>query len=212
MPVIQQTPVGPSTTTIISPTTTKLPVQINIKNTSNFAGNLTGFTIMHKDAAGNQHALSQTISNTKFKIYPASAKKILPVEFNLKASSGTFFIGTSAIFINGQQISTLYKNQPWNRAITDAIYVTSKDGTTWTLDIKAMNNAYQKLSKPNESAPKSTSKKITSITKDLTVSLIEHEQKKPLEKVMQTVPKISQAAKASEKAVATTSVTKPTMQ
>lgn len=160
--------------------TIKLPITINVKNTSNFSGKLTGFTIIHKDKNGNNHLLSQTIPNTKFIIPPASAKKTLPIEFKLKAAAGTFFVGTSAVFINDQEISTIYKKQPWNRGITDAIYVTSKNGSNWKLDIKAMNAAYQKLS-TSTNAPASVKNKVTPTTKAAAIPVMqEHKKTKKL--------------------------------
>ena len=205
-PAPQQTtmpPVGPiqSSTpatiikTNISPTT-KMPFQINIKNTSNYQGTLTGFKILHVHKESNISHES-VASGLKYTIKTAAASKdevSLTIGLDLTTTTKAFIAGPSEISINNKPISV-------KPSLTATIYVTTTDGKNWQLDTKAMQEAQKKLSTPTPATPSAA--KITEITKAAVVPLIEPETQLT---TTVTMPAKSMASNAATKALATTKV------
>ena len=98
--------------------------------------------------------------------------------------AGAFVEGISDILINGAPVSvsgapgSIYHDSAWMPGTTDAIYVTSKDGSLWTLDQKMMDKSHKKMTLGSLSsmdtfqAQDDAITKVTSTTKAAVVPVI----------------------------------------
>lgn len=161
---------------------------LKIENTSQFPAQLSGWKIKYKTQDGIQAVKKHTLTpSATLPIFNLKKKKggttvqLRDVSVNLPVNA--FFEGYSDLIINGSPISVVYKDSLWMPGTTDKIYVTSPNGSDWSLDIKAMDKSYQKInsgslnvSPQNVSTEDDSVSKVTNTTKAAAVSLVQQGQ------------------------------------
>lgn len=164
-------PANTQTATPAQPHSKILPVVIPIENTSkpNYPANLTGFTVLYSKPnsstlkTSSQPSLEHPIPipNISQSTKKTLKKKYLGFDLQLNYEGGDFQ-GLHEIFINGQKISLApYKKDQhsydhWSSAL-GIIYITSKDGRNWQLDIKAINSPPATQESTNSTTTQATS-------------------------------------------------------
>ena len=178
-------PIAPANkATIQTVPTIKSPLQLNIKNNDASSAHLTGFTVTYAD-------------DTTGKPMTISAKTDVNIQFNHTKSIGfkvklprsaphKFYPFVSDVEINGETISTNYKEQPLGHTL-DLLQITQKNGK-WVRDVKAMkkaNSALALAAAPSAAKDNHANPRITKPKEAVIVAAIK-QNKTPTKKIKQT--------------------------
>lgn len=184
---------------------------ILVANKSKFAITLTGWKTKYKTPEGVVHYKTHTLQagHTLKPKQDGITTKVLNVSANVPNNS--FVEGISHLLIQGAApVSVEYKNSAWMPGITDKIYVTSANGTDWTLDTTAMDKSYKKINAGSLNASAvvkgidDSTAKITDSTKAATVPVVNRgKDKKEFERLAQKMKKTKnkKAAQVSQQAL-----------
>ena len=150
---------APKTEVILSkPMASQIVGIITLKNTSKYSALWTGWKTKYKTQEGVVKYKLHTLK-TPHQLQPVIKNKIAQTlqdytVHNLPANS--FVEGVSHLMINGASVSVEYKDQAWMPGTTDAIYITTLNGTSWTLDTRAMDKNYKKINSGIKTSQKNT--------------------------------------------------------
>jgi ABC-type microcin C transport system permease subunit YejE len=111
--------------------------------------------------------------------------------------------------INDQPVLVEYQGSAWMPGTTDAIYVSSVNGTTVTLDKKAMDKSYKEInlgitkSKKTKKIDDDSISKVTDVTKAASVPVVltDKKNKKKFSNIKSSA-KISKSSQVFDSAVA----------
>jgi hypothetical protein len=212
-PVVDQ----PVAKTVVNPTMSNQIIgTVAVENRSKFPAVLTGFKTKYKDVKGDVHhkihklKASHTIP-AFLKATGGVTTKLFTVSVNAPINS--FVEGVSDLLIQGSPVSVEYKGSAWMPGTTDKLYITSTNGSDWTLDKAAMDKSYKKINSGSLDASdvKANSddlSKITNTTKSAVTQIVlkDSNNKKKFKGIAAT-PKISKSAQSSKKALKSTITT-----
>lgn len=120
---------------------------ITVKNKSKYKASWTGWKTKYKTENGQIHYKLHTLK-TAHELQPITQNKVAQTlqEYTVHNLPPQSFVeGVSHLLMSGQPVLVEYQGSAWMPGVTDAIYITSQDGTIWTLDKKAMDKDYKKI-------------------------------------------------------------------
>lgn len=177
---------------------------ITVKNRSKYQASWTGWKTKYKTQDGKIHYKLHTLK-TPHELQPiVKGKSAQTLQgytvHNLPPQS--FVEGVSHLMINGQSVLIEYQGSAWMPGVTDAIYITSGNGTTWTLDKKAMDKDYKKInsgvatSKKIKIVDDSSISKVTDTTKAASVPMVLKDKKN--QKKFKNIKRYGKPSKSSQ--------------
>lgn len=170
----------PKSVVIEQPLASQVVGVISVKNSSKFKASWTGWKTRYKTATGEIKYKLHTLKvphELKSAVKRKASMTLQPYTVhNLPANS--YVEGVSDLMINDIPVAVDYQGSAWMPGVTDAIYITSSNGSTWTLDKKAMDKNYKQINagiisnSKSSSTLQDSSEPVTDVTKAASVPVV----------------------------------------
>ncbi|MBP6892482.1 hypothetical protein KBB68_02780 [Candidatus Babeliales bacterium] len=176
---------------------------ISVKNNSKYSTSWTGWKTKYKTLDGKIHYKLHHLK-VPHQLQPSGKHKMAKTlqEYTVhNLPEQSFVEGVSHLMINDQPIDVEYQGSAWMPGVTDAIYITSANGTSWMLDKKAMDKNYKKINAGIQKSKRTVAdddsiSKVTNDTKAATVAVVLKNKKN--QKKFKNISRKSVSSKASK--------------